>query len=371
MKPLGVALIGHRFMGRAHSHALKDLPLFFDLEAPPAMRVLCGRSPDVADVAARFGWERWENDWRKVVADPEVDVVAVGTPGALHRDMAVAAAEAGKHVFCEKPLAATVAQAQDMHAAVEKAGVKGAVNFNYRRAPAIMLAKQLVDEGRLGDILHFKGFYQQDWALGDALPHIWRMDADMVGPGPAEAGSHVVDLARLLVGEITEVAAADVTFVKQRRLPEDAARTAPVTTDDLAVFITRFEGGALGTFEATRCIAGRRNALSLELNGTKGSLRFELERMNELDVYFADDPSHLQGFRNVLVTESVHPYIEAWWPPGHIIGWEHTFLHAYYEFFQAIAHDRPTAPSFYDGLRCQQVIEAAGTAAAERRWVEI
>jgi predicted dehydrogenase len=364
-----IALIGHRFMGKAHSHALHDLPLFFDAGVEPVRRVLCGRGGDLEETAARYGWQTSTRRWQDVVEDPDIHVVDIATPGNTHCEIAIAAARAGKHVICEKPLALNAREARQMYEAAESAGVKHMVNFNYRRVPAVNLAKQIVDDGRLGDIYYFRGTYWQDWPLDPQFPFLWRMDKCVAGAGSmADKGSHLVDLARFLVGEFSEVAATTGVFVKERPAKEGPRA---VTTDDAAAFVARFENGALGLFGTSRMSAGHRNSLGFEINGSRGSLIFDLERMNELQVYFASDPGDTQGFRTVMATQPEHPYMKNWWPPGHVIGWEHTFVHQYYEFLKAIAEDGNPSPSFRDGWRAQQVLDAVEVAASTRRWVGV
>lgn len=368
-RPLRIALIGHRFMGKAHHHALHDVGLFFDTGLVPVKRTLCGVEDDVAETAARWGWERWTHDWREVVADPEIDTVDIATPGNTHAEIAIAAAGAGKHVLCEKPLALTTTEARAMLDAAEAAGVRHGVNFNYRRLPAVALAKRLIADGRIGDVLYFRATYWQDWTLSPDFPWVWRMDRRVAGAGSmADKGSHLVDLARFLVGEFAEVAATSEVFIKER--PAADGRR-PVTTDDAAAFLARFRNGAIGLFGTNRMSAGHKNSLGFEVNGSRGSLIFDLERLNELQLYSASDPSDTQGFRTIIVTEAEHPYIKSWWPPGHVIGWEHTFVHQYYEFLSAIAEGHAMSPSFADGLRAQQVLDAVETAAREKRWIEI
>jgi predicted dehydrogenase len=372
-KTLNVGLIGYQFMGRAHSHALRALPVFDpDLVVRPRMRTICGRD-EVAlrRVAERYGWERTETNWERVVEDPEIDIVDIVAPGHLHCEIALAAAAHGKHVVCEKPLAMTGTEAGRMLDAVKRAGVKHMVNFNYRRVPAVMLAKRLLMDGRLGQVYHFRSVYQQDWPLDPDFPFIWRFDRDIAGAGSmADKGSHVIDLGRYLVGEFARVAGTSHTYIPERR--DATGQLRPVTTDDAAVFVSQFEGGALGVFQTSRISAGHRNALSFEINGSKGSVRWNLERLNELEIYLTDDTPEVQGFRTIVVTQGgEHPYMDRWWPPGHIIGWEHTFVHQFYEFFKAIGAGEPTSPDFDDGMRCQHVIDAVEEASKLAKWVDI
>ncbi len=365
-----MGLIGHKFMGKAHSHALHDLSFFFPLGVELERAVLCGVEEDLAEAAARYGWSAHTHSWREVVADPDIHVICIATPGDTHCEIAVAAAEAGKHVLCEKPLALNAAEARRMWEAAERARVKHMVNFNYRRVPAVNLAKQLIEDGRLGRLYYFRATYWQDWPLDPQFPFVWRFDKNVAGAGSmADKGSHLVDLARFLVGEIEEVAAATEIFVRERPTAEGGRAT--VTTDDAAAFIVRFRNGALGLFGTSRMSAGHKNALGFEVNGSRGSVSFDLERLNELQVYLREDDQAVEGFRTVMVTQPAHRYISHWWPPGHIIGWEHTFIHQYYEFLRAISEDLAPSPNFLDGLRVQQVLDAVETAAAEKRWVRV
>jgi len=369
-QPLRFGLIGHKFMGKAHSQALHDVSFFFETRYEPVRAVLCGLEEDLPEAAARYGWRRWTHSWREVVADPEIDVIVIASPGNTHCEIAIAAAEAGRHVICEKPLALNGEEAARMCRAVERSGVKHLVNFNYRRVPAVQLARQLIEEGRLGEIYYFRGTYWQDWSLDPALPFLWRFDREIAGAGAmADNGSHVVDLALYLVGDIVEVAASCEIFLRERRAPDGGLRT--VTTDDAAAFLARFGNGALGLFGTCRTSAGHKNALGFEVNGSRGSLIFDLERLNELQVYFVDDDRAARGFRTIMVTEPVHRYVDHWWPPGHILGWEHTFIHQYYEFLHALETDALPSPNFHDGLKVQRVLDAVEQAAAEKRWIEV
>ena len=359
-------------MGRAHSNGYRQVGPFFSPRLTPRMRVLCGRTRPAVERAAReLGWEEAATDWREVVRRPDIDLVDISTPGDSHAEIAIAAAEAGKAVICEKPLANTVAEAEGMLAAVRKAGVPHLVCHNYRRVPAMTLARQLVQEGRLGRIYHYRAAYLQDCMADPAFPLVWRLDKNQAGSGAlGDIGSHAVDLARYLVGEIAEVCGALETFVKERPLAGDPLRRGAVTVDDAAASVVRFENGAMGTIEATRFAPGRKNSNRLEINGSLGSLAFNLERLNELQVYFtADGP--LAGFRTVLVTEPTHPFIKAWWPPGHPIGYEHTFTHTFYDMLEAMASGTPPSPGFEDGVRNQRVLEAIARSSERRAWIRI
>jgi predicted dehydrogenase len=373
MPTINVALIGYQFMGKAHSNAYRQVARFFSPTLTPRLRVICGRTPAKVRAAARvLGWEEAATDWREVVNRRDVDLVDVSTPGDSHAEIAIAAARAGKAVLCEKPLANTVADAERMLAAVKKAGVVNMICHNYRRAPAVMLAKELIEAGELGEIRHYRGTYLQDWIADPKFPLVWRLDAKKAGSGAlGDIAAHSIDLARFLVGEIAEVAADLKTFVKRRPLPDNPRKTGRVTVDDASTTLVRFRNGAIGTVEATRMALGRKNYNRFEINGSRGSVAFDLERMNELDVYLESDPPNVRGFRTVLVTESSHPYMKAWWPPGHIIGYEHTFTHTVFDLLEAIANGRSPKPNFEDGVRNQRVLAAIEKAARARRWVTV
>jgi predicted dehydrogenase len=380
-KSIGVGLVGYKFMGKSHSNAYRQVKHFFpDCAFTPEMTALCGRDEAaVKQAAIDMGWNGYETDWKKLVTRQDIGLVDVSTPGDSHAAIAIAAANEGKHVFCEKPLANTLTEARAMAEAVKKNGVVGMVNFNYRRVPAVQLAKRLIQEGRIGKIYHWRSVYLQDWIMDPNFPLVWRLQKDIAGAGTlGDLGAHSIDLARMLVGEISEVTGMTETFIKQR--PKlggtttslgavGTAEMGEVTVDDAALFMTRFENGAVGTFEATRFANGRRNYNSFEINGSKGSIVFNLERMNELQVLFNDDAADVQGFRTILVTEGVHPYMSAWWPAGHIIGWEHTFTHGVYDLINGIAKNVSPEPTFDDGVRCQAVLDAIETSASNKQWV--
>jgi len=380
---INVGLVGYKFMGLAHSHAYKDVGMFFDVPVEPVMKVLCGRSePDVKEAAAKFGWETYETDWKKLVSRDDVDLIDITAPSNAHKEIAIGAAENGKHIFCEKPLALTLEDAREMLASVEKAGVKHMIGFNYRRAPACMLAKQLVESGKIGKIYHFRGTYLQDWILDPQFPLVWRLDKKVAGSGSlGDLGAHTIDMARWLIGEFDEVTGQAETFVNERPLPAamtglsgtagTSEETGKVEVDDATQFLARFKNGALATFEATRFAAGHRNTNFFEINGSKGSIRFDFEKMNELQYYNVDDDEGVQGFRTINVTEPSHAYMEAWWPAGHIIGYEHTFIHEVYELLKAFDADQLPEPSFYDGVKCQQVLTAVEKSIENRCWVKV
>ena len=388
---LGVGMIGYAFMGAAHSHAWRTAPRFFDLPMSVAMRAVCGRDPaKVADAADRFGWDSTETDWSRLVDRDDVDLVDVCTPGDTHAEIAIAALDAGKHVLCEKPLANTVAEARAMATAAERAsrhGVMAMVGFTYRRVPAIALARRLVAEGRLGEIRHVRAQYLQDWIADASAPMSWRLEKDRAGSGAlGDIGAHIVDLAQHVTGEqILTVNGLLETFVKERPLPEEGAarhlgtdavdgtgqQTGTVTVDDMATFLTRFTGGAVGVFEATRFATGRKNAIRLEINGSKGSIAFDFEDMNVLHFYDAAEDSATAGFRRILVTEPEHPYVGGWWPPGHLLGYEHAFTHQVVDLVHAIESGNPPLPSFTDGLQVQTVLDAIERSSDTGEWQQV
>jgi len=367
VEPLRVAMIGHRFMGAAHSNAWRQVGRFFELAREPELTVVCGRdAPAVLQAARRLGWREASTDWRAVVERPEIDVVDICTPGDSHAEIAVAAAEAGKAVLCEKPLANTRAESERMLAAVESAGVVHMLCHNYRRAPAVTLARRLVEAGELGVLRHFRGTYLQDWIVDPAFPRVWRLQKERAGSGAlGDIASHSLDLARYLVGEIAEVSGHLETFIAERPLEDGSGRGA-VDVDDAALALLRFEGGAIGSVEGSRFCPGRKNHNRFEINGSRGSLAFDLERMNELEVYREEGPE--SGFRTVLATDPSHPWVEAWWPPGHILGYEHTFVHTVLDLIRGIEAGEVPAPSFADGVRNQRVLDAIERSHGSRRW---
>lgn len=370
MTRVNVAMIGTRFMGRAHGNAWRQVRAFCDPPVDPVMKVVCGRDPEAtARAADRMGFAESATDWRAVVDRPDVDVVDICAPGDRHAEIAIAAAEAGKIVFCEKPLANTVAEAESMLAAVERAGVLHMLCHNYRRAPAIALAKRMIDAGEIGEIRHYRGVYLQDWIVDPSFPRVWRLEKAKAGSGAlGDIASHSLDLARHLVGEITEVSGLLETFVDERPL-EDGSGRGKVDVDDAALTLLRFAGGAIGSVEGSRFCPGRKNHNRFEINGSRGSLAFDLERMNELEVYREEGPE--SGFRTILATDETHPYVEGWWPPGHILGYEHTFTHTVLDLLRAIAADALPTPNFRDGVANQRVLEAIERSDASRRWETI
>ena len=383
LKKINVGLVGYQFMGKAHSNAYRQLGKFFpDLEVEPVLKALCGRSEDKVRAAAeKFGFESYETDYKKLCARPDIDFIDVVTPGNSHVEIVLEAARNGKMVFCEKPLANTVAEAEAMLKAVQDNHVPNAVCFNYRGVPAIALAKKMIEEGRLGKIYHFRGVYLQDWIVDPNMPLVWRLVGDIAGSGAhGDLAAHLIDIAHWLVGPIAEVSGMLDTFIKQRpKLAESDDRLGgkastemgEVTVDDSSIFLARFRDGALGTFEATRMAAGRKNHNRFEINGSKGSIVFNMERMNELEYYNTDDAEDVRGFRVIQTTDSVHPYTGNYWPTGHIIGYEHTFINLIHDILRDFAAGRPTHPDFVDGLAVQRVLEAVDKSSKTRAWQTI
>ncbi|MCA9902671.1 MAG: Gfo/Idh/MocA family oxidoreductase [Anaerolineae bacterium] len=374
---LGIGMLGYAFMGKAHSNALKKLPyMMYPPVAVPRLIGIAGRNQaSVQEAAKRYGYERAYTDWRRMIRNRNVDVFDNGGPNDAHATPSIYAAEHGKHVICEKPLARSATEARRMLDAVQKTGVKHMVAFNYRFVPAIAQAKKLIDSGALGRIFHFRAVYLQEWIIDPTFPKIWRLDKKAAGSGAlGDLGAHVIDLARFLVGEPKRISAMTKTFIEQRPLP-DGSGTGTVDVDDAFVSLFEFENGALGTIEASRFCQGRKNYNCIEINGENGSIRFDLEHMNNLDVYWAnEDPKETRGFHNVLVTEAYHPYWENWWPHGHIIGWEHTFVHEFHHFFGAILGKWDVAPwgaDFVDGYKNAVICDAILKSSKSGRAVEV
>jgi predicted dehydrogenase len=383
---LRVGMVGYAFMGAAHSQAWRTVNRAFELPLSAEMSVVIGRDPaGVAAAAAKLGWSDHGTDWHDLVGRDDIDLIDICTPGDTHAEIALAALAAGKHVLCEKPLANTVAEAREMAAAAATAqtrGVRSMCGFNYRRVPAVALMRQLVAAGRIGDIRHIRGVYLQDWIVDPSFPLVWRLRKEIAGSGAlGDIGAHIVDLTQYVTSQsITAVSALTETFVKQRPLPTassglaasgDGAATGEVTVDDAALFLARLDGGAVATYEATRFATGRKNGLRVELNGSLGSLVFDFERMNELEFYDGTRPADEQGFTRILVTEPDHPYMSAWWPAGHPIGYEHTFTHEMRDLVAAIAAGEDPTPSFADALQVQLVLDAVERSAAASAWTEV
>lgn len=383
---LRVAMVGYAFMGAAHSHAWRTAPRFFDLPLAPVRQVICGR--DAGKVAAareKFGWANTETDWRSALTRGDVDLVDICTPGNTHAEIAIAALEAGKHVLCEKPLANSVAEAEAMAAAAQRAagsGTRAMVGFTYRRLPAIQLARELIGEGEIGTIRQVRAQYLQDWLADENAPLTWHLQKDKAGSGAlGDIGAHITDLVQFLTGQrISGVSGLTETFVAERPVAESSSgltgsagtERGTVTVDDAAIWLARLSGGAIGTFEATRYAWGRKNALRVEISGSTGTIAFDLERLNELEFFDARQDPRTGGFRRILVTEDSHPYIGAWWPPGHGLGYEHGFTHQVVDLINALAAGEQPEPSFAEGLAVQRVLAAvAESAAGDSTWVSV
>jgi predicted dehydrogenase len=383
-KELRVGIVGYNFMGKAHSNAWLKAGKFFDLPVAVRMRAACGRTADkVAAFARNWGWESVETDYRRLVQRDDIDLVDVCVPNNLHREVAVAALKAGKAVACEKPLAMNLRQARAMAALAARTGAFTTVWYNYRRVPALGLARRLVREGRIGRVFHVRAHYLQSWIIDPNFPLVWRLDGSVAGSGAhGDLNAHIIDAVRYVIGEeITEVSALMETFVKERPMLEDVGaglsakagrgRTAPVTVDDAVLSLARLSGGGVATFEATRFAQGYLNGNRIDINGEQGALRFNFERMNELGYYDAAAPAHLRGWTTVMATDPVeHEYVGAWWPPGHIIGYEHTFIHQAADIARAFAAARPASvqPDFADAVKTQAVLEAMSKSARTGRW---
>ncbi len=373
---LGIGILGYAFMGKAHSNAFKKLPyMMYPPVAIPRLVGIAGRNVEaVKEAAKRYGYEKAYTDWREMIADPDIQVFDNGGPNDAHAEPCIAAAEAGKHVFCEKPLARTAEESKAMLDAVQKAGVKHMVAYNYRFVPAIVQARKIIESGALGRIFHFRATYLQEWIIDPNFPMTWRFDKKVAGSGSlGDLGSHILDLARFLVGEPKKVMGMTKTFIEER--PDGKGGMGKVDVDDAVVSLLEFENGALGTVEATRYAHGRKNGQTWEINGENGSISFNLERLNELQVYWAhEEPKETRGFHNVLVSESYHPYWENWWPQGHIIGWEHSFVHEFHHFFDAIVNNKDVAPygaDFVDGYKNAVICDAIMQSAQTGRIVDI
>lgn len=383
-KEVGIGLIGYAFMGKTHSNAYRQVARFFEPDVKPVLRAICGRNEaNVKQAADNFGWESYETDYRKLIERSDIDIVDVSSPGNEHLPMAVAAAQAGKTVFCEKPLGNTFAEAKQMMDAAQAAKVVNMVCFNYRRVPAIALAKRMIEDGTLGKIYHFRARYLQDWITDPNFPLVWRLQKEIAGSGTlGDLGAHIIDISHFLVGRLTSVTAATETFIKQRPLQAPPSGTeglaakastamGDVTVDDTALFLGRFDNGAVGSFEVTRFALGRKNYNTFEVNGSRGSVAFNFERMNELEYFNNEDPDDRRGFRTIMATEGSQPYAGAYWPPGHIIGYEHTFINTVYDLLNGHAQGVSPQPDFRAGAQCNAVLDAVEAAAASRKWEDV
>ncbi len=376
-KEIRVALIGHQFMGIAHSNAYRNAAMWANVPAKITLKCLCAkdRIENLQEFAARYGWEEVETDWRKVVTRDDIDLISIAAPNSLHREIAVEAAKNGKHILCEKPLANNLAEAKEMLDAVSKAGVKHCCGYSYRFTPSLALARQLVQEGRIGRIYHVFVRYAQDWITDPNFAMVWRFDKKIAGSGPlGDLSAHSVDATRFVTGlEFKEVAGNLQTLIKERPLSNEdpSGPKGTVTVDDVAQFLVNFEGGAVGCFESTRLATGRKNYNTIEVNGEKGTIFWNFEDQNYLLFYDNSQSPKEAGFRKINVTHDVHPYKGGWWPQGHGIGYADSFVIEVAEFVRSIVDDTPFNPSFEDGLKCQEVLEAVEQSAQQRGWVEL
>lgn len=369
---LTVAMIGYQFMGMAHSNAYRQVGRYFDLPCEVRMKTLVGRREDRVRAAAdRFGWEGFATDYRAAIDDPEVDIIDIGTPQDSHAEIGIAAAKAGKVVFCEKPMARNLAEAEQFIEAVRASGRPSLIWHNYRRVPAIALAHQILQRGDLGEIRHWRATYLQDWLVNPQAPRGWHLQKEIAGSGSlGDIGVHITDLAQHLIGPVARVTGFLKTITKERPLP-GSGEMAPVDVDDVAMWLAEFANGVTGTFEATRFATGRKNYNRFEVNGSKGSLAFNLERFNELEVYFEDGPAETRGWRTIQATDGCHPFMSAYWPAGHVIGYEHTFINTLKDALTNLTLGQSISPSLEDGLRNQRVLDAVERSAASRTWIEV
>jgi myo-inositol 2-dehydrogenase/D-chiro-inositol 1-dehydrogenase len=374
--PLKIGLVGCGFMGRTHSNAFHQAPHFFNLPYQPILHAVCARNPDTVQAfAKRWNYASFETDWRKLVSRPDIDVIDIATPNDTHAEIAIAAAQAGKMVMCEKPLGRTATEAEQMVAAVEKAQVRNMVWYNYRRVPAVTLLKSLLDEGRFGRIFHYRAKFLQDWTISQDLPQggagLWRLDASVSGSGvTGDLLAHAIDTALWLNGNISEVSAMTETFIKQRT-HSLTGKVQPVTIDDASAFLARFANGSLATFEATRYARGHKALYTLEINGEHASAFWDLHDLHRIQYFDHRDEGRLRGWRSIHITDSDHPYMKQWWVPGLQIGYEHTFIHQFADFLQAAGEGKDAAPTFRDALLTDRVTEAVLHSAQNRTWVSL
>ena len=375
-KPLNIGMIGYGFMGRTHSNAYRTVNNFFDLEYQPVLKAACARNQAKAQAFAdTWGYESIESDWRALVARDDIDAVDICTPNNLHKEIAIACAEAGKMILCEKPLSMDTAEGEEMCAAVEAAGVPNIVWYNYRRVPAVTLAKQLIDEGRLGRIFHYRAQFLQDWTISTDLPQggeaLWRLDASVAGSGvTGDLLAHCIDTALWLNGSIDSVSAMTETFIKER-VHQDTGEVMPVTIDDACTFMGRFSNGSLALFESTRYARGHKALYTLEINGEKGSLRWDLHDLHRLEYFDHGDSGAVRGWKNIHVTDGEHPYMGNWWVPGLQIGYEHTFVHQVADFLKGLETGEPAGPTFRDALETQKVCDAVLASAKDGSWQNV
>jgi len=375
-KPWNVGLIGCGFMGRAHSNAYRKAGNFFDLPVQPVLKACCARTkPDVTAFAERWGYESTETDWRRLIERKDIDAIDICTPNDTHKEIALAAAAAGKAILCEKPLARTAAEGAEMVAAVERAKVPNIVWYNYRRVPAVTLAKQLIDSGKLGKIFHYRAVFLQDWTISADLPQggtgLWRLDKKVAGSGvTGDLLAHCIDTAIWLNGGIHTVTAMTETFVKQRK-HNLTGKVEKVGIDDACAFLARFHNGSLGTFESTRYARGHKALYTFEINGEHASIRWDLHDLHRLEYFDHQDEGLVRGWRKVHVTDREHPYMGKWWVPGLQIGYEHSFVHQVADFLDGIATGKPAAPTFREAQATQHVCDAVLQSAENRQWVDV
>lgn len=374
---IGIGMLGYAFMGKAHSNGYKKMPyIFWPPPAIPKLVNICGRTKDkVAEEALRYGYSRYCTDWHKLIEDKDVEVLVNVGPNNIHHEPCIEAARAGKHIVCEKPLARTAKEAKEMLDAANRAGIKHLCNFNYRMVPALALAKNLIEDGKIGKIFHFRAKYLQEWIVDEDFPLVWRLKKDVSGSGAlGDLGSHIIDLARWLCSEPTSVYATTRTFIEERPLEDNPGKKGKVEVDDAFAATIEFENGAIGTLESSRFCPGRKNCQVVEINGELGSIYFELENLNYLHVYFKDeDPKETVGFHAINVTEAFHPYYKNWWPHGHIMGWENTFVHTAYNIANAVIDGKdlePMVATFKDGYRnaviCDAILNSAQSGKKEK-----
>ncbi len=376
MKPLRIGLVGYGFMGRTHSNAYLSVNQFFDVPYRPVLEAVCARDiGKVAAFAGQWGYASYETDWRKLVARPDIDLIDIASPNDTHAEIAIAAAAAGKMVLCEKPLGRSTAESERMVAAVEQAGVPNMVWYNYRRVPAVTLAKHLIDEGRLGKIFHYRAKFLQDWTISADLPQggagLWRLDINVAGSGvTGDLLAHCIDTALWLNGAIDRVTAMTETFVKER--PHNlTGRVEPVGIDDASAFLARFQNGSLATFEATRYARGHKALYTLEINGENASICWDLHDLHRLQYFDHSDEGRLRGWRSIHITDGDHPYMKNWWVPGLQIGYEHTFIHQVADFLEGLGAGQAAAPTFRDGLATDRVTDAVLRSAANGKWENV
>jgi predicted dehydrogenase len=373
VKPLRIGLVGYGFMGRTHSNAYKRVTDFFETEYHPVLQAVCGRNRDkVSSFAAQWGYQSAETDWKALVARPDIDLIDIATPNSSHAEIAIAAAAAGKMILCEKPLARNLEEARQMVDAVERAGVPNMVWYNYRRVPAVTFAKQIIDEGRLGRIFHYRAKFLQDWTISKDLPQggqgLWRLDADAAGSGvTGDLLAHCIDTAIWLNGSIEKVTAMTETFIRER-VHQETGKAAPVRIDDASAFLARFENGSLATFEATRYARGHKALYTFEINGEHASIAWDLHDLHRLQYFDHRDAGNLRGWRSIHITDSDHPYMKHWWVPGLQIGYEHTFVHQAADFLDGLASGKTPGPTFQDAFGTERVVDAVLKSAQTGVW---